>query len=186
MFGRYVISALAGVAVLSGATAQARVTSDDAPLAQIAEAAVFQLCVPLASGAKPTPASFTADPNQDVYDLQPEGYPQGRFAKIKTAQGDLRIAVFPEKHDCRIGVGDAPVEAVKAQLVAAVTAPTSLWRIRSSNEKNGAWRLAYELKSDASGPPLVISLNGFDQLQSGGRGRQMWITVGEDSSGRPD
>lgn len=169
--------ALAGVATLAVAGgALAQTTSNEAPLAMVAEVAALQLCVNWAQTGE-APAAFQPDLNQDVYDLQPGRFELGRFGRITTATGDLRIAVFPQEKVCRVGVGDAPVEEVKTQLLAALKAPDSGWQETATKDENGAWTVQFV--STADGQPVRLALNGYDGPKDGGRGRQLTVTVGE-------
>ena len=171
---------LAGLAAVIAPAAQAadtaQVRSDQAALAQIAQVAVLQLCLSYVKGAAP-PEAFAPDLAQDVYDLQPGRFELGRFGRIRTATGDLRIAIFPEEHVCRVAVGDAPVEAVKTQLLAAMAAPDSGWRETATQDRDGAWTVSYVSRAGADAP-LQLAINGFSSVRDGGRGRQLWVTVG--------
>jgi hypothetical protein len=167
---------LAGVSLSQAAFAEP-VRSDQAALAQVAEVAVLQLCMSYVTGADAPPEAFAPDLAQDVYDLQPGAFELGRFGRITTATGELRIAVFAQERVCRVGVGDAPVEAVKEQLLAAMGAPGSGWRETDAEDKNGAWTLSFV--SDVDAKPVQLAINGFSGPRDGGRGRQLWVTVGQ-------
>lgn len=176
---------VAGVAGLMAAGAvqaepAGHVASDQAPLAAIAEVAALQLCVSWAKDAAAVPAGFQPDLSLDVYDLQPGQFELGRFGRITTATGELRVAVFPHEGVCRVGVGDAPVDAVKAQLLAALGAPDSGWRETAAANENGAWKVEFVSTGPAAGArPVQLAVNGFSSPRDGGRGRQMWVTVGQ-------
>lgn len=176
MFKGLVIGA-AALSMSGAAQAADNVASNQAPLAAIAEVAALQLCVAWANDADAAPAAFQPDLSLDVYDLQPGQFELGRFGRITTATGDLRVAVFPAERVCRVAIGDAPVEAVKAQLLAALDAPDSGWRETSANDKDGAW--AVQFVSRSADKPVKLAINGFNGPKDGGRGRQLWVTVGE-------
>jgi hypothetical protein len=174
--------AFAGVAALAVAgsafagDAGDKATSNEAPLAAVAEVAALQLCVAWATTGE-APAAFQPDLAQDVYDLQPGSFELGRFGKITTATGDLRIAVFPQEKVCRVGVGDASVADVKAQLLATLKAPDSGWQETATKDENGAWRVQFT--AQGGDRPVKLAVNGYDAPRDGGRGRQLVVTVGE-------
>jgi hypothetical protein len=174
-----VFAGAVALGVAGGAFAQdagTKASSNEAPLAAVAEVAALQLCVAWATAGE-APAAFQPDLSQDVYDLQPGPFELGRFGKITTATGDLRIAVFPQEKVCRIGVGDAPVEEVKAQLLAALKAPDSGWQETAAKDEDGAWRVQFtSLDLDR---PVQLAVNGYDAPRDGGRGRQLVVTVGQ-------
>ena len=170
----------AAAAMVAAGSAQAQVASSQAPLAAIAEVAALQLCVSWAEDAGAAPAAFQPDLSLDVYDLQPGRFELGRFGRITTATGELRVAVFPHERVCRIGIGDAPVDEVKAQLLAALGAPDSGWKETAAADENGAWAVQFVSTDPArAAKPVQIAVNGFNGPKDGGRGRQMWVTVGE-------
>jgi|GEM_PF-5640690 len=170
-------AAMLSAAPLAHAEPAATVRSDQAALAQIAQVAVLQLCMSYVTGADSPPSAFAPDLSQDVYDLQPGQFQLGRFGRITTATGELRIAIFPEEGVCRVGVGDAPMDEVKAQLLAAMSAPDSGWRETAARDRDGAWTVAFE--SRAAEKPLRLAINGFSGPKDGGRGRQLWVTIGQ-------
>lgn len=176
-------SMMAGVALLAlaggAARAETNVSSREVPLAAIAEVAALQMCVNWAANGD-APAAFQPDLSLDVYDLQPGKFELGRFGRITTASGELRVAVFPVERVCRVGVGDAPVEDVKAQLLATLGAPDSGWTETAAKDKDGAWSVEFVSKlPDADAKPVKLAVAGFSGPKDGGRGRQLWVTVGE-------
>lgn len=179
MFKSFVIGA-AALSMLGGiARAEENVSSAQAPLAAIAEVAALQLCVSWAVNGE-APAAFQPDLTQDVYDLQPGSFELGRFGRITTATGDLRVAVFPSEHVCRVAVGDTDVDAVKAQLLAALGAPDSAWIETAAKDKDGAWTVQFVSKvPEADAQPVKLAIAGFNGPKDGGKGRQLWVTVGE-------
>jgi len=180
MFNK-VMAGAALLALVSGGVARAddNVSSNKAPLAAIAEVAALQLCVNWAVNGE-APAAFQPDLSLDVYDLQPGKFELGRFGRITTATGELRIAVFPAEHVCRVGVGDAAVDDVKAQLLAALGAPNSGWTETAAKDKDGGWTVEFVSKvPEVDAKPVKLAIAGFNGPKDGGRGRQLWVTVGE-------
>jgi len=176
-----VLAGAAALSVIGGGLARAddSIRSNTAPLAAIAEVAALQLCVNWAVNGE-APAAFQPDLSLDVYDLQPGKFELGRFGRITTADGELRIAIFPAEHVCRVGVGDAPVDQVKAQLLAALGAPDSGWTETAAKDKDGAWTVEFASNTpEVDAKPVKLAIAGFNGPKDGGRGRQLWVTVGE-------